>query len=117
MKKRKFGTAIKTLGAIALLCASGTAMAASCGSGKVLEIKEGGWNSNDLFIAVEGDPVAAVDGTLWVNNYIRYRANQLDAERLRAIRSLAYLAFSGGYSISTTTHNSDCSNATEIGIQ
>jgi hypothetical protein len=117
MKQRKFGTAIKTLAAITLLSAGSTAMAASCGNGTVLEIKEGGWNTNDLFISVQGEPDAAVDGTLWVNTWVRYRANLLDPERMRAIRSLAYLAFSGGYSISTNTHNSDCSSATEIGIQ
>ena len=119
MKQRKFGTTLKTLTALALMSGSASVMAAgiSCGSGKILEINEGGWARSDLVIRVEGDPATAVAGTMFVSQYVRYRSDQLDTEQLRALRSLAYLAFSGGYTITTKTHSENCSNAAEIGIQ
>ncbi len=96
---------------------SGTASAGSCGVGKVLEVKEGGWNTNDLMVKID-----YAGGTGTSNNYqgyIRFREN-LDAMRLKGIRAVAYLAMATGKSVTTFTHNSGtdaCTKATEITIK
>ncbi len=111
---------IQSIVFISLLTAASHTMAATCGAGKITHVKEGGWNSNDLMIAIDYsvEPAAteALENSTWEGQWIRFRANVLDAERLKALRSLAYLAFASGTHVKTNTHNDDCSSATEITI-
>lgn len=98
------------------LLSTSSAVAGGCGNGKIIQIKEGGWNTNDLMIMIDysqGDGAAGHKNTNFETNWIRYRSS-LDVERLRAIRSLAYLAYSSGLNIQTYSQTSQCNAATEI---
>lgn len=110
----KYLTLPLLMGALAL---SGHAHAEGyCGIGKVLEVKEGGWNTNDLMIKIDysgGDAVATNHG-----GYVRFRAS-LDPDRLNAIRAVALLAMALDKSVVTYTHDdasNGCTNADELTI-
>ncbi len=94
-----------------------SALAAGCGSGTITHVKEGGWNSNDLMIKIDYSITPSNHDNTLFNGWIRFR-NTLNGERFKAIRSLAYLAFSSGQSVAVFSHatSAQCANATELTI-
>ncbi len=87
--------------------------AGSCGQGKIVEVIEGGWNTDDLMIKLSSQAGAQA---LWQTYYVRYRAS-LGAERLRGLRAVAYLAMAGDKTVAGYTHNANCTLATQLTIQ
>lgn len=93
--------------------------AGSCGEGKILKIREGAWNTDDLFVQIDYS-VSRGDhpGTEWVGEWIIYRKTQMDIERFRGIKAVALAAMVSGRNAYTHTHVSGrCDNASELGIQ
>lgn len=89
------------------------ANAAHCGAGTIVDIKEGGWNTDDLMIKLEGANASA--NTLF-QGFVRFRASALSAARLEAIRRLATTAFALDAKVWTFSHNGTCTSATEISM-
>lgn len=121
IKQSRFTKIILPMIALTALAISPGAYAGTCGKGKILEIKEGGWNQDDLFIKIDYSNGAAVHGNTLHPAYVRYRATQLSQERLRGIRAIAYLALAGDKSVATGSHNTAdndtaCDQATELNI-
>lgn len=90
-----------------------------CGIGKLVEVREGGWNLNDLLIKLEytQDADTALIGTNYRQVWIRYQEASLSPERLRSIRALAYMALVSGKSVYTWSHNVDgCTDSTELSV-
>ncbi len=111
MYSKKF---FKTTLFLGLLMSGTTAFAGSCGSGKIVRVNEGGWNSADLFIKIDYSVSTSTHSGTEHQGWIRYRSTALDAELLRSIRSMAYLAFASGQSIETWSHGSVCNSATDM---
>ncbi len=111
MKKRHSQLTKILLPLVAMTALSAGANASTmCGTGKIAEIKEGAFNTNDVYILIEG-----------TTDYVRYRDN-LDPERLRGIRAVAYLAMAGDKTVETRSHNNTatddgCTKATELIIK
>lgn len=103
----------KTTLFLGLLMSGTTAFAGSCGTGKILEIKEGGWNVDDLYIKLDYSVSATSHAEV---AYIRYRSDLLNVERLRGIRSMAYLAFASGHNVQAWTHSDTCNNSSGLNI-
>ncbi len=105
---------------VALAALAPAAQAGTCGTGKILEIKEGGWNSDHLYIKIENSAQTSAHPSSEVSGYIRYRSNSLTPERLQRIRALAYLALAGDKKVRALTHNTatgaQCGDATELNI-
>jgi len=105
---------------ISVLYSAPSKAAGVCGLGAVVEVREGGFDSDDLFVRLEQSGNAEADSsvanTLFRNTWVRYQASILSAERLNAIRSLAYLAFVSGKPVYVYTHTDECSNATEMAL-
>lgn len=97
---------------VALTATTNAQADVACGEGKITEIQEGGWNTNDLMIKIE-NPVAA--GLLY-QGYVRYSATALNAERLRGIRAVAYLAMAGEKTVIAYSHTSNCKPADQLGV-
>lgn len=90
-----------------------------CGSGKIVDIKEGGWNRNGLAIQLSGPDANTGDNTkkpgTGTRLYVYYNAN-LGNNRLDAIRRLAAMAFAMDATVWTYSHNNNCSVATELSV-
>ena len=84
-----------------------------CGAGTIVEIKEGGWNSDDFMIKLEG-PNASAESLF--QGFIRFSATSLSATRMESIRRLATTAFALDAKVWTYTHTGSCASATEISI-
>lgn len=97
----------------ASLILSSNANAVSCGTGYIVDIKEGGWNSDDFMIKLEGPNAGA--STLW-NGFIRFTTDNLSETRINAIRRLATTAFALDAMVWTNSHHGDCTSATEFSI-
>lgn len=97
--------------AAGLVAMSSPALAGVCASGYITDIAEGGWNSNNLNIKLQY--TSANPPNSW-NGYMRFK-DTLNAERLKAIRALAYLALANGNEVTVESHNgTDCANATQL---
>jgi hypothetical protein len=100
-----------------------------CGSGIIVDLKEGGWNQDGLAIRLSGansqgnSPTtlkAGSNGDL----YVWYRLTNADMQdfngitqsRLDAIRRSASLAFAMGATVWTFSHNNSCSDTTELSV-
>ncbi len=103
--------------ALALMLSFSSANAGICSRGVIDQIKEGGWNSSDLFIRMDYRHHANEHaGTEW-HSFMRFRADELSPERLNSIRSLAYIALATGprlFEVRSST--GDCSRADEVTI-
>lgn len=99
-----------------VLALSMPAHAARCGGGKIVEIKEGGWNSDDLLLKVDYSDFSNQHPGTNFGGYIRYSAESLSIDRLNAIRKLALTAMVSGKTVLTYSHNASCSNATELSL-
>lgn len=88
--------------------------ATQCGSGHIVDYKEGGWNSDDFMIKLEGIN-AGGSTTLW-QGFVRFKSSDISAARLDAIRRLAATAFALDAKVWTFSHNGDCSSATEMSM-
>ncbi len=90
-----------------------------CGAGKIVDIKEGGWNSNGLALQLSGPDANNGDRTKKPGTgsrlYVYYNAN-LGNNRLDAIRRLAAMAFAMDAEVWTYSHNNNCAAATEISV-
>ena len=91
-----------------------SAYAVQCGAGTIVDIKEGGWNTDDFMIRLEGPNASA--GTLF-HGFVRFSSSGLSATRIEAIRRLATTAFALDANVWTYSHNGSCSSATEISIR
>lgn len=95
-----------------------------CGIGKVTEVREGIFDTEDLVIrlntgVVGGQPLDPQhEGTLYLDKWIRFRASTLSADRLQSMRAIAYLALATGKSAYVYTHDdvNGCSNAGELSV-
>lgn len=103
---------ITTVMLVSFTFATGAQAAGGCGQGKIVEILEGGWNTDGFMIKIE-NPVAS---NLLYQGYVRFLATALDAERLRGIRSVAYLAMAGNKTVKAYSHTADCKGATQLGL-
>ncbi len=92
------------------------AFAARCGGGKIIEIKEGGWNSEDFMLMVDYSDFSNQHPGTTFGGYIRYSAESLSSERLNAIRKLALTAMVSSKTVLAYSHNNHCSDATELTI-
>ncbi len=104
---------ISTLVIASLTIATGAQAAGSCGQGKIVEVIEGGWNTDDLMIKLSSQAGAQ---TLWQTYYVRYKATVLGAERLRGLRAIAYLAMAGDKTVVGYTHTANCQSATQLTV-
>jgi len=84
-----------------------------CGTGTIAQIKEGGWDKNDLLIKIQTSET--VSG-LWFDQYVRYVASELGAERMESIRRAAYTAFALEAVVQARSKSSNCSHASELTI-
>lgn len=105
---------LMSLVATSVLLLSTSANAARCGGGKILEIKEGGWNSEDFMLMVDYSDFSNHHPGTTFGGYIRYSAESLSAARLDAIRKLALTAMVSSKTVLTYSHNNNCSDATEL---
>lgn len=99
--------------AAAFMIMATSASAQQCGAGKIVDIKEGGWNSDDFMIKIDG--ANANQPTLW-NGFVRFSASELGENRLNAIRRIAGMAFALNASVWTYSHNGTCASATEMSV-
>lgn len=97
------------------LCAS-PAQAARCGGGKIIEIKEGGWNSDDFMLLIDYSDFSNQHPGTTYGGYVRYKADSLSPARLESIRRVALTAMVSGKTVLTYSHNATCSDATEITV-
>jgi len=93
---------------------SSSVFAARCGGGKIIEIKEGGWNSDDLLLSIDYSDFSNQHPGTTHGGYIRFSAESLSSVRLEAIRKLAITALVSGKTVLTYSHNDSCSYATEL---
>ena len=89
------------------------AYAQQCGAGTIVEIKEGGWNTDDFMIKLAGPNASS--STLF-HGYVRFSATGLSATRIESIRRLATTAFALDANVWTFSHTGSCTSATEISI-
>lgn len=97
---------------VCALASSNAFAAGSCGAGKILSIKEGGWNSNHFMIKIDYSAEAADVSGHWYGN-IRF-LNTLHADRFKGIKALAYMAYSGNKTIRVWTSGTNCNQADDI---
>ena len=90
-----------------------SAYAQLCGAGTIVEIKEGGWNSDDFMIKLEG-PNASADSLY--QGFVRFSSTGLSAVRIESIRRLATTAFALNAKVWTYSHTGSCTSATEISM-
>ncbi len=94
-----------------------SAIAGSCGVGKITEILEGHWDQNYFVIKIDYTLGSSEHNeTNFHSDWIAYRRDSLNQHRFNGIKELAKLAFVNNYSTSTFSHNNDCSNATFLAI-
>lgn len=105
-------TGIVLVSAVSLLFAA-SVYSQQCGSGNIVELKEGGWNSDDFMIRLEG-PNAEVATRF--HGFVRFSATNLSSARLDAIRRLATSAFALDAKVWTYSHTGSCSSATELSM-
>ena len=99
-----------------LMLISPGVFAGQCGGGKILELKEGGWNSDDLMIKLDYSEFKNNHAGSEFRGYVRFRATILTETRLTAIRRVALTALVSGKTVLTYSHTGDCSNATDLTI-
>jgi len=90
-----------------------------CGVGKIVNMKEGGWNLDGLHIELEGpnaDPSGADKRYIGNRGFIFFDADSLSADRLESIRRIASLAIATGKKVWVNSHNGSCKDATEISL-
>ena len=115
-----FKNIVKTLTVIAAISFTSISFAATtCGAGKIIDIKEGGWNSNGLAIQLTGPDSTTGDSTkkpgTGTRLFVYFNAN-LGSNKIDAIRRLAAMAFAMNADVWTNSHNNNCSAATELSI-
>ncbi len=99
--------------AAAILFSSFT-YAQRCGTGHIIEIKEGGWNTDDFMIKVQ---TSATNAPSLFHGFVRFSATDLSQARLDAIRRLATTAFALNAKVWTYSHTGSCSSATELSMR
>jgi len=114
MKKGTLAPCLITLG---LLMGVGNAHAVVCARGYISLLTEGGFNSSDLHLKMAYTSVTPLNTRY---GYLRFRST-LDPARLKAIRSLAYIALFNGNEIEITAHPNalgveDCTDATQLSL-
>lgn len=106
---------IKTLVFISLTAAAGISNADVCSRGVIYQVKEGGWNSDDLFIKMDERNVANQHPGTDFHGWFRFRANELSEVRMNAIRTQVYLALATGPRLfEVRSQAGDCSRADEV---
>lgn len=122
MGKNRYFRRLKRRSSVALfVCSLVFATAAyslpNCGSGEIVAIKEGGWETGHLMVKIDysvSSQLLSYKGTEWYG-WVRYK-NNLDEDRFAGIRSLIYIAFAKGSSVEISSHTGRCDNATEFTI-
>ncbi len=89
--------------------------AGSCGGGYIIAIKEGGFDEDNFFIMIDNSVAANAVGDAYQGGWIRYEAT-LNGKRLRGIKALAYLAFTGNKRVQAYTSGTSCKNADDLTI-
>lgn len=96
------------------------AHAVQCGAGKIIDLKEGGWNDNGLALLLEGPNSNLGNNTKRAGTggtrYVFFSAANLPTDQLEAIRRIASLAFAADKTVWTNSHSGSCSNATELSV-
>ncbi|MEP0176632.1 MAG: hypothetical protein ABJH28_09250 [Paraglaciecola sp.] len=93
------------------------AQAGSCGAGKITRILIGAYNLDDLILQIDYSEGTSSHAGSDYNGYIRYQKSQLGEYRSNMLLSLALSAYHSGSIIYTSSHNSNCSAATEISLR
>jgi len=99
----------------ALVGLTNNALAGTCGKGYITEVSEGAHNLSGLMIKIDYSVAQSTHAGTETYTYIRYPTT-LPADRLRAIRSMAMLAFTSDLKVNTWSHVGDCSSATELAL-
>lgn len=86
------------------------------GEGYIVELTEGDWNYDRIYIKLSYTKQPASGMTLWYHNYVRFSAS-LSAERQQSIRQLAHLALMNDSKVGINSTNTTCKNATELLIE
>jgi len=111
---------IKTLLVLGLSAFGGNAFAVVCGQGKIIDLKEGGWNQNGLAIQLSGPSANVGNNTKRAgtggSRYVYYSAATLPPDQLEAIRRIAALAFAAEKTVWTNSHTGSCADATELSV-
>jgi len=105
--------------AAVILIASSTANAGTCGGGKIIDIKEGGWHNGNwdgLFIKVDNSRFTIQHPDTFHNGYIHFSSYTMPATRLEAIRRMALVAFTTKADVFTFSATGSCKDATEISL-
>ena len=106
--------------AIASSATSTGAFAQLCGSGTVVDMKEGGWNEDGVAVQLSGPNARPGGADLRSGSagpaYVYFSASTLNPQRLEGIRRIASLAVATGKTVWTYSHTGSCENATEISI-
>lgn len=99
---------------------SSNAFAGTCGGGKIIEIKEGGWSTggwNGLFIKVDNSRFTSQhSASAYHHGFIHFSASSIPADRLDAIRKMALVAYTTKTDVFVYTHTGSCANATEMSL-
>lgn len=118
-QQKRFFPALKVTPLLLAFYASGGYAGVPCGSGKIIDIKEGGWNRNGLALQLSGPDSTVGDNTkrsgTGTRLYVYYNAN-LGNNRLDALRRLAAMAFALDATVWTYSHTNNCSAATELSV-
>ena len=102
--------------ALCLAASTGAHAGGSCGAGKILSIKEGGWGSNHFMIKIDNsaeNPHSNVGG--FFNSHIRFLST-LNEDRFKGIKALVYMAFSGNKTVRVWSSGDNCGSADDITI-
>ena len=96
-----------------LITTSNLLFAGGCGAGKITEILEGGFNTNDYMIKIDYSLRKSVHGGSEFHGYVAYKST-LSETRLNGIKSLAIAAMMSGKLVGLYSHNNTCRSATEL---
>ena len=92
---------------------STTSYGGACGKGYIVGISAGGWNTDHLLINL--DAVVPASGTLDYTNHVRFGPG-ITSDRLKQIRTLAYMAMANQMPVTMHAASGDCSQASELTV-
>ena len=98
-----------------LISTSNFLFAGGCGAGKITQILEGGFNTNDYMIQIDYSLRESAHGGSEFHGFVVYKST-LSEIRLNGIKSLALAAMMSGKIVGLYSHNNTCRSATELVI-
>ena len=108
----------KILFVLALFGFAGTAMAGSCGAGKVTVVTEGSHDTDALVITIDYSALPSDHpNTGWQDlNLIAYQPAEMSLQRFEGIKNIALAALIHDKTVYTWTHSDRCDDAGDLSI-